>query len=73
VQKLGLLLLGVIAVCSLGCAPTEVTEADSQKMKQEFSQENYEKAMKAAGKEKELEEQKAREAARNDGQVEGPQ
>jgi hypothetical protein len=42
-------------------------------MKQEFSQENYEKAMKAAGKEKELEEQKAREAARNDGQVEGQQ
>jgi Tfp pilus assembly protein PilO len=63
----------VAAISFVGCAKEGVTEDDAKRMKEEFSQENYEKAMKAAGKEKELEEQKAREAARTDSQYEGQQ
>ncbi|MBC8065381.1 MAG: hypothetical protein H7Y17_11155 [Chlorobia bacterium] len=46
-----------------GCVPdAEVSQSDSQKNRQEFSQENYERAMIAAGKGKELEEEKRRNA-----------
>ena len=66
---------GLVLVAAVlgGCVKDEVTEADAQKMKNDFSQESYEKAMIAAGKEKELEEEKARNKARMDGQYEGQQ
>lgn len=46
-----------------GCAKSELSEGDSEKLRQEFSQDNYEAAMKAQGKEQELAEEKARWAA----------
>lgn len=61
--------IGILAALALaGCSSGEVSEADQEKMKKEFSQENYEKAMIAAGKEKELEEEKRRNAASMQGQ-----
>lgn len=64
--------IGILAVLALaGCNSGEITEADQEKMKKEFSQENYEKAMIAAGKEKELEEEKRRNAASMQGQEQG--
>ncbi|MCX7798920.1 MAG: hypothetical protein N2109_01090 [Fimbriimonadales bacterium] len=55
--------LMLLAAATVGCsAGTGVTEADAQKMKEEFSTENYEKAMREAGKADELEAQKQREA-----------
>lgn len=63
-MKIGWLVLAVAGLSLVGCAPSgEVTQADQEKMKKEFSQENYEKAMIAAGKQKELEEEKKRNAA----------
>jgi hypothetical protein len=44
----------------MGCPKSEVTESDSEAMRKEFSQENYEKNMKAMGKGAELEEEKKR-------------
>lgn len=52
----GLILIG-------GCAKSEVTERDSDQVREDFSQENYEKAMQASGREQELAEEKARWAA----------
>lgn len=49
-------------VSVLGCS-TGVTEADQQRVNKEFSRESYEEAMRKLGKEKELEEEKAKEAA----------
>jgi hypothetical protein len=60
-QLVALVILGAMAI---GCAPdTEVTQSDVEKNQKEFSQENYEKAMIAAGRGKELEEEKKRNAA----------
>lgn len=61
--------LFITAVCISGCVgDSEVTRDDVEKNKKEFSQENYEKAMIAAGKGKELEEEKKRNAAYSAGQ-----
>ena len=57
-------LSAVLGAMLCGCAPdAEVTQADVEQNQKEFSQENYEKAMIAAGKGKELEEEKQRNAA----------
>lgn len=53
----------VAVIVAAGCAVGEVTEADSQRVREQFSQEAYEKAMKEAGRADELEAQKQREAA----------
>lgn len=45
----------VLAGCGQG-----VTQGDQDDVKAEFSQENYERAMRASGREKELEEEKKR-------------
>lgn len=69
-RKLGLLTLAAIAALgAIGCGieDSEVSRSDAERNKQEFSQENYEKAMKAAGKEKELEEEKRRAEQYNQG------
>jgi len=47
---------------AVGCK-TEVTEADQQRVNKEFSRESYEDAMRKLGKDKELAEEKAKEAA----------
>lgn len=52
----------VVAAALAGCGSDGVTQADAERNKQEFSQENYEKAMIAAGKSAELEEEKKRNA-----------
>ena len=57
-------LLVLAASLLVGCASSGVSEADMKKQREEFSQDNYEKQMKAMGKEKELEEEKARAAER---------
>jgi hypothetical protein len=62
-----LLALGILSML-FGCAPdSEVTQADVEKNQKEFSQENYEKAMIAAGRSKELEEEKRRNEAYQSG------
>jgi uncharacterized protein YcfL len=62
-----LVFLGAIALA--GCSSSgEVSESDQEKMKKEFSQENYEKAMIAAGRGKELEDEKKRNAQSMQGQ-----
>lgn len=55
-----LLALAVAAAALAGCNTGTITEGDTERMRKEFSQENYEKNMKAMGKEKELEEEKRR-------------
>ncbi|MEJ5171958.1 MAG: hypothetical protein WHU10_13305 [Fimbriimonadales bacterium] len=54
-----LLAATVLFGCSAGSG---VTESDAQKVKEEFSTENYEKAMRESGRADELEAQKQREA-----------
>jgi len=49
-----LVLVSVVA----GCAKSELSNEDIAAQKKQYSKENYEKAMIAAGKEKELEAQK---------------
>ena len=63
---LGLLILSVVAV---GCR-TGNSEADTQALKEEFGQANYEKAMKESGKgaELEAEKQKWAESGQSSGQ-----
>lgn len=51
------------AVIAVGCGAGVVTESDSQRVRDQFSQEAYEKAMIEAGRGDELEAQKQREAA----------
>lgn len=59
---------GVILVCAFalvaasGCK-SGVSESDMQQVNKNFSRDSYEKAMKDAGRGKELEEEKAKEAA----------
>ncbi|MFN3684020.1 MAG: hypothetical protein ACK41F_08810 [Fimbriimonadaceae bacterium] len=55
-------LLAAAAILSGCSAGSGVTESDAQKVKEEFSTENYEKAMKESGRAEELEAQKQREA-----------
>lgn len=64
----GIIALTVLGLMLVGCAPdTEVSQADVEKNQTEFSQENYEKAMIAAGRGKELEEEKRRNEAYQSG------
>ena len=64
----GIIALTVLGLMLVGCAPdTEVSQADVEKNQKEFSQENYEKAMIAAGRGKELEEEKRRNEAYQSG------
>lgn len=49
------------ALVAVGCGQG-VTEQDQKDVRAEFSQENYERAMKASGREKELAEEKKRNA-----------
>ncbi len=62
-----LLLLIIAATVVVGCN-SGVTAGDSDAMRKEFTQENYEKAMIAAGKGEELEREKAAAAARGEQQ-----
>lgn len=56
------LLCGILlAGCNVG-----VSQSDTAAVRKEFSQENYEKAMKAAGKGAELEKEKEAAAQRGD-------
>jgi Pyruvate/2-oxoacid:ferredoxin oxidoreductase gamma subunit len=63
-----LALIALAAGLVLAGCKTEVTEADSQRMREEFSQENYERNMKAMGKGAELEAEKARQQQHAGGQ-----
>lgn len=49
-----------------GCSAGTISESDNAKMKEEFSQEKYEAAMKAAGKGAELDAEKAAAARRGE-------
>jgi hypothetical protein len=54
----------IAGIALAGCGvDSEVTQSDVEKNRKEFSQENYEAAMIKAGKGKELEEEKKRNAA----------
>lgn len=57
--------LSIVALFLVGCK-SEVTNGDTQAMKREFSQENYEKAMHAAGKDAELQREKDAAARRGE-------
>ena len=60
-------LLVLVSALLVGCAgPTELTNADIDAQKKQFSQENYEKSMKDAGREVEIDKQKQDEAERAD-------
>ena len=61
-------IVGMLA--SLGCH-TENTQADNDAIRKEFSQENYEKNMKAMGMGAELEAEKARQAKYQEGGGQG--
>lgn len=61
------MLLVLVSALLVGCAgPTELTNADIDAQKKQFSQENYEKSMKDAGREVEIDKQKQDEAERAD-------
>lgn len=61
-KRLKILLLAIVA-CACGCMTTgEVSQADAVKQQNAFSQDAYEQAMIKAGKGKELEEEKKRNA-----------
>lgn len=53
------------AACLMGCGvpDADVTQADVERNRREFSQDAYEEAMKKAGRGKELDEEKARNEA----------
>ena len=59
-KRLPLLWLPLLAFLVAGCNTGTISEDQNRQMNKEFSQENYEKNMKAMGKEKELEEEKRR-------------
>lgn len=53
-------LLGLLAVAALaGCSSGGISEADNAKLKEDFSKEKYEEAMRKAGRGAELEAEKA--------------
>lgn len=57
--------LAAVAFALVGCnTPTELSNEDVEKQRKEFSQENYEKALKDQGKTAELEAEKKSEAER---------
>jgi hypothetical protein len=64
-RKVGLGLICVLG--ALGCAKSEVTNADINALSKTHSQESYEEAMKKAGRGAELEEQKRIAAERSEG------
>lgn len=66
-------IVAILGASLVGCAKDTVTEADAQKMREEFSREKYEEAMIKAGRQAELEEEKRLAAERGDQQVEGQQ
>lgn len=55
-----LVALGLVAGLVLAGCKSGITEEDTANMRQEFSEENYEKNMKAMGKGAEFEAEKAR-------------
>lgn len=61
----------LVALCLAGCGvpDSDVTQADVDRNRKEFSQDAYEEAMKKAGRGKELEEEKARNEAYLRGQA----
>jgi hypothetical protein len=63
VRKIWAGLAAVALLAAVGCVKSEVTEGDSNSVKKEFSQDNYDAAMKASGKTQELDEEKAKWAA----------
>ena len=63
-MRIGLLVVALAGVVLYGCQKSEVTNADAEKLKQEFSKDNYEKAMKEHGKGAELEQEKKAEQER---------
>ena len=56
----------VLLLALAGCSSGTVTQSDNAKVKAEFSQEEYEKAMKKAGRGAELEAEKAAAAKRGE-------
>ena len=67
-SKRTLLLLLPGALLLAGCPKAEITETDTANMRKEFSEENYEKNMRAMGKGAELEAEKKRAEAYSQGQ-----
>jgi hypothetical protein len=61
-QALSFALLAWLALALVACK-TEVTEGDTQRMRAEFSEENYKKNMYEAGRGAEYEAEKARQAS----------
>ncbi len=59
--------LAVTCLFLAGCK-SDVTRSDTAAMRKEFSQENYEKAMHAAGKDAELQKEKEEAARRGEPQ-----
>lgn len=55
--------LAVACLTGCGVPDTDVTQADVERNRREFSQDAYEEAMRKAGRGKELEEEKARNEA----------
>lgn len=65
-SKRAIILLALAVLFStIGCKGSEISEDEMKAQKQEFSSQNFDKAMKEAGKGQELEDYKKREAARN--------
>ena len=58
----------VAALGTQGCSKSEVSQSDTAAVRAEFSQDKYEAAMKAAGREAELEKEKAAASARGESQ-----
>jgi hypothetical protein len=68
------LLLPLVAALVVGCgAKTEVSHSDAEKNREAFSQEAYEEAMRKAGREDELAQEKANAAARSGEQQQSDQ
>lgn len=68
-----IVLFALIAVlASMGCGPKVVSDAEAQRLKAEWSQEAYEKAMREQGREKELEEGRRRDEEYARGGYSGP-
>lgn len=61
-----LTILAVGAALLGGCATGDISDSTSDQVRQEFSEANYEKAMKAAGRGAELEAEKQKAAQRGE-------
>jgi len=62
------LILACVLTVTLGCVDSDVSASETEKNLKEFSQDSYDQAMIKAGKGKELEEEKKRNAAHMAGQ-----